>query len=130
MIRFDLTCESGHASEGWFRNGDDCDRQLDSGMVSCPECGSTAVSKGIMAPAVARATRSKADTRAAMEAYRRHVMSITEDVGDRFAREVRDMEDGFSEPRPIRGTATSDELRSLHEDGIGFSVLPPAPPTH
>ncbi|WP_150497613.1 DUF1178 family protein [Roseibium aquae] len=52
MIRYSLVCDSGHASEGWFRNSSDFDRQQTGGHLSCPLCGSLQIVKGLMAPAV------------------------------------------------------------------------------
>jgi len=55
MIRYTLRCDAGHAFEGWFRGSDDFDTQCARGLVTCPTCGSAAVDKALMAPAVATA---------------------------------------------------------------------------
>lgn len=52
MIRYDLRCDAGHAFDTWFRNGDEFDRLAKRKAVACPHCGSTAVAKAIMAPAI------------------------------------------------------------------------------
>ncbi|MGB0695313.1 MAG: DUF1178 family protein [Rhodospirillaceae bacterium] len=52
MIRYALICDAGHAFEAWFRNGETCTTQLQAGDVECPDCGSRAVSKALMAPNV------------------------------------------------------------------------------
>jgi hypothetical protein len=54
MIRYTLKCDQDHAFEAWFRNSATYDAQASAGEVRCPQCGSTAVSKALMAPAVAR----------------------------------------------------------------------------
>lgn len=70
MIVFDLSCDSGHRFEGWFGSSADFASQCDRALVSCPECGSVAIAKAPMAPAVprkgnqlpvARAVEAKAD---------------------------------------------------------------------
>ena len=55
MIRFSLHCDAGHDFEAWFRGNDDFEKQRGQGLVSCPACGSAAVEKALMAPAVSTA---------------------------------------------------------------------------
>ena len=45
----------------------------------------------------------------------RHMMENTEDVGERFALEARRIHYGEIEARGIRGQASAEERRSLHE---------------
>lgn len=54
MIVFDLSCEHGHAFEGWFGSSDDFASQKERGLLSCPQCGSPVVTKAPMAPSVPR----------------------------------------------------------------------------
>ncbi len=53
MIKYALACEHGHAFEGWFARSADFASQAAAGLLECPVCASRAVSKQIMAPAVA-----------------------------------------------------------------------------
>jgi hypothetical protein len=53
-----------------------------------------------------------------------HVISHTDDVGTQFAEEARRMHYGEADERPIRGQATSDEAKALHEEGIDVMSLP------
>ncbi len=52
MIRYSLICKKKHEFEAWFRNSADFDAQADKGLVSCPNCGTSSVSKALMAPNV------------------------------------------------------------------------------
>lgn len=52
MIVFDLSCDHGHRFEGWFGSSGDFADQRARGLLLCPTCGSTAVDKAPMAPAV------------------------------------------------------------------------------
>ena len=52
MIRYSLQCDKVHHFEAWFRNAETFDRQAARRQVLCPECGSTEVTKAIMAPSV------------------------------------------------------------------------------
>ena len=55
MIVFDLHCQtSGDRFEAWFRSNADFERQLEQGLVQCPVCQSTQVTKAPMAPRVPR----------------------------------------------------------------------------
>lgn len=54
MIVFDLSCEHGHAFEGWFGSSADFASQKERGLLCCPQCGSPEVAKAPMAPAVPR----------------------------------------------------------------------------
>ena len=136
MIRYALQCDGGHGFEAWFGASTHYDDQAARGLVECPHCGSTGVSKQIMAPAVT-GTR-KADTgpdlarmqtmmtRMARE-VRSHVEQNFDYVGDTFAREARDIHEGRSEKREIYGEATPAEVKKLKEDGVPCAPLPPLP---
>lgn len=144
MLRYSLVCTSGHGFESWFRDSASCDAQMAKKLVACPICGDTGVQKAIMTPAVARRDRAGAEparpmalmadtdqaARELMGALRRHVIENSEDVGNDFARLARDMHEGEAERRSIRGVATTDEVRALHEDGIEAHPLPLLPDEH
>ena len=137
MIRYALHCDLSHAFEAWFGSSADYDEQAARGLVECPVCGSTSVSKQIMAPAVAGTKKTDAPELAAkmqtmmMQAAREvrsHVEQNFDYVGDAFAREARDIHEGRSEKREIYGEATPAEVRKLRDDGVPCAPLPPAPP--
>jgi len=50
MISFDLLCPAGHRFEGWFGSSDDYNKQMKSGLVACPSCGSAEITKALTAP--------------------------------------------------------------------------------
>ena len=52
MIHYALVCEREHEFEGWFRSSSDFEAQAARGILSCPVCGSSKVTRGLMAPAV------------------------------------------------------------------------------
>ena len=52
MIRYALTCETGHEFEAWFGDSLDFDDQSARGLLTCPLCDTREVRKQIMAPAV------------------------------------------------------------------------------
>ncbi|WP_337186473.1 DUF1178 family protein [Phenylobacterium sp.] len=141
MIKYALTCDHDHAFEGWFGSSADYDDQQARGLLDCPACGSKAVRKQVMAPAV-RGTKKTPKTSgddlpaAKMQAMmmeaagriRRHVEENFDDVGDAFAREARAIHEGKAEDRGIYGQASPQEVRELLEDGVSVAPLPPEPP--
>ena len=137
MIRYALQCEHDHGFEAWFGTSADYDEQAAKGLVECPVCGSHAVRKQIMAPAVAGVRKAAPEPDLArmqtmmMQAAREvrsHVEQNFDYVGDAFAREARDIHEGRSEKREIYGEATPAEVRKLKEDGVPCAALPPLPP--
>ena len=138
MIRYALTCEHDHGFEAWFGSSADYDDQNARGLVECPVCASAVVRKQIMAPAVAGGREGPSPEAAAqmrtmmMEAagkVREHVEKNFEHVGDRFAREARDIHEGVAPERGIYGEASPREVKDLAADGIKVAPLPglPAP---
>jgi hypothetical protein len=138
MIKYALSCDHDHAFEGWFGSSSDYDDQAARGLLECPLCASKAVRKQIMAPAVAGTKAQKAAPEptaamremmmTAMGEVRRQVEENFDYVGDRFAKEARDIHEGKSEDRGIYGEATPKEVQALVEDGVKVAALPPAPP--
>ena len=129
MIRFHLKCDQNHHFDSWFQSGDVYDKLVASGMVNCTSCGSTAVTKTIMAPAVSTSSDIAAPRRpdAAIAALRAKVEAQSDYVGTAFAQEARDMHDGIVPERPIYGEAKWDEARKLVDDGIPVVPLPFVP---
>lgn len=59
MIVFDLRCGSGHVFEAWFGSSSAFADQQERGLLACPLCGDTQVTKAVMAPNVgAKGNRS------------------------------------------------------------------------
>lgn len=52
MIVFDLKCENAHQFESWFRSSSAFEEQKHAGLVTCPYCDSSSVTKALMAPNV------------------------------------------------------------------------------
>lgn len=138
MIRYSLKCADGHVFESWFRSGPAFDTLTVSGMVNCPECGSTEITKALMAPKVSTAEpkrplgthamaapASKAE--AAISELRRRVQDHSEYVGNRFASEARAIHVGDAPERSIYGEASQDEARELVDDGVPVAPLPFVP---
>ena len=154
MIRYRLQCKKKHEFEAWFGSSAAYDTQAKRGQISCPDCGSTKVSKTLMSPGVAtrsserapptpsvparveEATATPANDRQAemqrqflamLQHVRQEVEKNAEYVGPKFADEARKMHHEEVEARSIWGEATLEEARELVEDGIDCLPLPPLP---
>jgi hypothetical protein len=152
MKVLDLQCRQGHSFEGWFGSQDDYDAQRARGLVTCPMCNDSEITKLLSAPrlnlghgtepvqtpaapeaaapsaAPAKTAAATAQPLAQMQAALmnmvRHVMANTEDVGTRFAEEARKIHYGEREERNIRGQATREETEALLDEGIDVVPLP------
>ncbi|MBK6009354.1 DUF1178 family protein [Ramlibacter ginsenosidimutans] len=142
MKVLNLQCSHAHGFEGWFGSEDDFQDQLARGLVECPLCGDTGVTKLPSAPrlnlgasepaAPAAAPQGKQEVmssptpelQAAWMQLVKQVMTHTEDVGENFAEEARKIHYGESEERGIRGQASKEETRALLEEGINVLPLP------
>jgi len=65
MIRFSLRCENEHQFESWFKDSAAYDRMAEVGLVECPTCGDSRVTKALMTPAVAKVPGVKGRAEAA-----------------------------------------------------------------
>jgi len=54
MIHYDLRCGGGHTFDGWFRSSAAFDQQAAAGLLECPFCAGTDVSRALMAPRLSR----------------------------------------------------------------------------
>lgn len=136
MIRYDLKCDKGHEFDSWFQSAEAFDRLKAAGHVACGLCGSVAVEKLLMAPAVRPArkagekpalTAPQNDVEAALAELRRQVEDNSDYVGLNFAAEARRMHEGEIAPRSIYGEARPEEARALIEDGVPVAPLPFTP---
>ncbi|MFH6782537.1 MULTISPECIES: DUF1178 family protein [Methylobacterium] len=156
MIRYALSCDSGHSFESWFPSSDSYDEQARAGLVTCPFCDSPKVAKRIMAPSLGRAATLPAPVeapaaatpgvpaapaeapvslvaeperqlRAMIRALHEHVARTADHVGADFAAEARRMHYGETEQRAIYGEASLTEARSLLDEGIAVQPLPALP---
>lgn len=143
MIRYDLICDKGHEFDGWFRDSAAFDSQAKRHLVSCTRCGSSQVSKQLMAPGIPVKSNRKAEAPQKMLAgavdphtgkmlqmmreVRRNIEENSEYVGDRFAEEARKIHYSESKKRGIYGEAKPEDAKALIEEGIEVHPLPMLP---
>ncbi len=157
MIHYQLRCTAAHQFDGWFRDSAAFDGQASRGLLACPLCGSTGVTRALMAPAVGRRRKPPAQVgpaapapavappvvapsngpvaigpmpdqvRAMLQRMRAEVERRCDYVGDSFASEARKMHDGETDARPIYGEATPEQAQLLADDGIEVAQIPWVP---
>ncbi|MET3725485.1 DUF1178 family protein [Sphingomonas trueperi] len=141
MIVFDLKCSDEHVFEAWFKSSGAYEEQRAQGLIACPFCGDVAVTKAVMAPAVAakgnqvpeKAPVSPEGFKAALAAIAQLQAKQLETstwVGSAFAEKARAMHQGDAPEAPIHGQATLAEAKALVEDGVPVAPLlvPVVPP--
>ena len=130
MIVFDLLCRDGcETFEAWFRSSADYDSQLDRGLLQCPFCGSSDVTKAPMAPRVPRKSSNGPLARAAE--LQKELLKNSRWVGDDFADTARAIHNGEAAQEQVHGNATLQQAKSLVDEGVPvaplpFPVVPPA----
>ena len=145
MIHYRLRCNAEHEFEAWFQNSSAFEKQAESGLLSCPDCGSSEVSRALMAPALQGthretvpvpaqspeqkqvATHSQAQALALKQqllTLRRKIEQNFDNVGDRFAEEARKIHYGDTDVRGIYGDTTPQEREALADEGIEVGTVP------
>ncbi len=134
MMVFDLRCQHDHVFEAWFASGDAFAAQQAAGLVCCPLCDSSAITKAVMAPAVAAKSNSSSDRQrkselARLAALQAEVESRCDYVGPAFATEARarhaaKVPADQPPPRGIVGETSIGEAMALIDDGIPIAPLP------
>lgn len=135
MIVFDLECINGHTFEGWFEDKADLENQQEQGILACPVCETTTVSRkvhpiaikkssGHVSPQVVQASQ---DALAEMtEKVAEYVEKNYEDVGSDFTKNALKMHYGAEEYRNIRGTTTKEDDKVLQKEGVPVFKVPVA----
>ncbi len=150
MISFNLKCSNSHEFEGWFSSSDDFERQCKEGLVSCPICDDTSISKALMTPNLG--TGSSLETTpnapddaapsspqkqgqfyggksyAVLRALKKKIEAECDFVGDRFAEEARKIHYGESAVRGIYGQSSPEDAEALEDEGIEIAPIPWLPP--
>lgn len=150
MIHYTLRCRAEHAFDGWFKDSAAFDAQSESGLVTCPECGDSSITRALMAPAIPRkgkrakevdppaetppappaekaATGLPDQVRAVLQRMRADIERTSDYVGPDFADEARRIHRGETEKRNIYGESTADQAEALADEGIEVARIPWVP---
>ena len=154
MISYSLKCCHGHVFEGWFGSSGDFEDQQARGLLTCPVCETSDVSKALMTPQLPRKGNQKkplqpaaapshaqlpqkepavdpqqvAALYARMREMQKTITDHCDDVGVQFAEEARKIHYGEAEERGIYGQTSPEEAEALAEEGIEAIAIPWLPP--
>ena len=133
MINYTLKCDQNHTFDSWFKSAEAFEMLVKKSMVVCSECGSTKITKAIMAPSVST-SRKKGNKPSDLEKksklkndileLKKKIEANSEYVGNNFANEARSMYLGETPERSIYGEAKADDAKKLIDDGIPVMPLP------
>lgn len=145
MILYDLKCDQNHIFEIWFKDSAAYEKQKALGIVVCPYCQSTEVSKALMAPNIHTSKRRQktqdiqkwAEENKDSEKKRpldgisnmidkihKAVQENCDYVGKQFAEEARKIHYSETRARNIYGETSLEEAKLLIEEGISVLPLP------
>ena len=135
MIAYDLQCVNGHAFEGWFEDSEAYYSQKKRGLIACPVCNDTQVSRIPSTFSIKSSTipQNISLQEKNLKKIGKEIVDFIEknfdDVGCDFAKEALKIHYGVEQPRNIRGVSTKEEEKMLTEEGVEFLKIPmPAPP--
>lgn len=144
MIVFDLKCTTGHVFEAWFGSSAAYEEQRMQGLLACPICGASDVTKALMAPNVAPKGNRRSEPSAAsspspeavkaalkaLAAAQAEALKTSQWVGSAFVDKARAMHLGDEPQAPIHGQATRADAEALAEEGVPVAplLIPVVPP--
>jgi len=134
MIAFDLRCSNGHSFEGWFKDLESFNEQNSKGMIICPSCKNTGITR-VLSPVAIKSSQVEEKPKEVKPDYEKLAVGVMEyiknnfdDVGTAFAKEALKIHYGVTKKRNIRGSATTEEEETLKEEAIKFFKIPSVKP--
>jgi len=135
MIKYSLICKSCDLTfESWFASSKEYEKLKRKNFLSCHNCNSINIEKGLMAPSLI-SKKSDISKNKDLKKYNRIKKKITEYqtfiknnfeyVGTNFAYEARSIQyDKKTKQKSIYGSASKQELKELKEEGINAQMIP------
>ena len=144
MILYQLKCDKEHSFEAWFKDSQAFDQQSKRKLLSCPTCGSSKITKALMAPRIGKSgsdnhrqatqaapagssfklTPAAVELKQKLKELQSHISKECDYVGSNFAEEARKIHYGEVTPHGIYGEATNEDAKELVDEGIEFSSIP------
>ena len=131
MIIYEIICENGHPFEGWFKDNDAFQDQLEKHLIQCPVCESFEITQRLSTggfvkerPVQPLAEITPEQYAQAVHALQQYVKTNFEDVGGKFAETALKIHYGAEDPKNIRGTTTEDQEEMLKKEGVSFCKIP------
>ncbi len=135
MIKYKLICKNCDISfESWFASSHEYEKLKKKNYLSCHNCNSKKIEKTLMAPKLINKSSLKNSEKRLqnikkvnqrIKKYQKFIEKNFEYVGGNFAYEARSIHyDNKKSVKGIYGTASSDEIKELKEEGIETEVIP------
>jgi len=130
MMVLELRCANDHYFEGWFANSEVYNQQKEACAIRCPVCDDNQIGQVLSPVAIRKNDRpSPADESPQsggepLKEFYEYIKNNFEEVGTDFAKEALKIHYGVSEKRNIRGSSTTDEEKTLIEEGVEFFKIP------
>ena len=134
MIKYNLKCKNKHEFESWFSNSKEYEKLKKKNLLECIYCKSTQIEKSIMSPKVLNKrilSKKYENDKKEIEKIKNNLQNIRnfveknfEYVGDKFAKEVKDIYYDKKTDKKIYGTTTQEEREELKEEGIDLVSIP------
>ena len=130
MIVFNLICfDCNYPFEGWFEDTSAFKSQKRRQLISCPNCDSSNIKKGLVAPNIgkksnSKVTKNKKTIASNIKKIKKIVEENFEYVGEQFTDEAKKIKYGETDDRPIYGEATAEQTKELIEEDINITPLP------
>ena len=134
MIKYILKCKNKHEFESWFSNSKEFDKLKKKELLECIFCKSKKIDKSIMAPQIMVTKSNKEKNKQQnkeIQKMKKDLFNIRKFVeknftyvGDRFAKEAKNIFYDNKNNKNIYGTATEKERKDLEEEGIELANIP------
>ena len=133
MIKYKLKCDSNHDFDSWFSSSQDYEKLKRKKLLNCPECNSSSIQKTIMSPNLSynksvqkdkKSAKFQKELKTKIKSLQKYIEKNCDNVGNKFAQEARKIHYDDKRSRGIYGTASSDQMKELTEEGIEVSSIP------
>ncbi len=149
MIKYSLKCSEVNCLkkepfDGWFQNSTSFKKQIKTGYISCPYCGSLKITKNLMSPSLKinkemrpkknlknvkknefnEQPNNQLDMMVVLRNLKKEIQKNAEFVGKNFVKEAKAINAGKSKKRAIYGQANAKDLKELKEKNIEFINVP------
>ena len=160
MIKYRLKCKSTYCCEknefdGWFQNIEAFEKQMFSGLINCPVCGSDNIIKLLTTPNLIKEKSQKSkniklennkrflgseksylgnekikNITTMLRTIKKEIQKNSTFVGDKFVSKARSMKEGKIKEKPIHGHGSKKEIQELRDEGIDVVNIPWIPDDH
>ena len=136
MIKYKLLCKNCYKNfDSWFSSSKEFEKIKKLKLLNCLKCGSSRVSKSLMAPNIIKANKQKniidntkkLKIKNKIKEYQKFIKNNFQYVGDNFAYEARSIHYSKNEQKRkkgIYGNASLKQVKELKEEGIEADVFP------